>query len=47
MNDHSYAAGILLKCSGVALPKPNKTYDNTIKPDGYVEVKLPDGVIIH
>ena len=54
LNAITWTAGIEVPAGGVKttakqlqLAPINKTYDNTIKPDGYVEVKLPDGVIIH
>ena len=53
LNAITWTAGIEVPAGGVKttakqlqLAPINKTYENTIKPDGYVEVKLPDGVII-
>ncbi len=53
LNAITWTAGIEVPAGGVKttakqlqLAPINKTYDNTKKPDGYVEVKLPDGVII-
>ena len=53
LNAITWTAGIEVPAGGVKttakqlqLAPINKTYENTIKPDGYVEAKLPDGVII-
>jgi hypothetical protein len=53
LNAITWTAGIEVPEGGVKttakqlqLAPINKTYENTKKPDGYVEVKLPDGVII-
>ena len=53
LNAITWTAGIDVPAGGVKttakqlqLAPINKTYDNTIKPDGYVEVKLPDGITI-
>jgi hypothetical protein len=40
------AGGIKTRATQLQLAPINKTYDNTKKPDGYVPVKLPDGVTI-
>jgi hypothetical protein len=53
MNAIVWTAGIEVPKGGVKtnatqlqLAPINKTYENTKKPDGYVEPKLPDGVTI-
>jgi hypothetical protein len=53
MNAIVWTAGIEVPAGGVKttatqlqLAPINKTYENTKKPDGYVEPKLPDGVTI-
>ena len=53
LNAITWTAGIEVPAGGVRttakqlqLAPINKTYENTKKPDGYVEVKLPDGVIV-
>jgi hypothetical protein len=38
--------GVKSTATQLQLAPINKTYENTKKPDGYVEVKLPDGVTI-
>jgi len=40
------AGGVKTKATQLQLAPINKTYENTKKPDGYVEPKLPDGVTI-
>jgi hypothetical protein len=53
LNAITWTAGIEVPAGGVKtsakqlqLAPINKTYENTKKPDGYVEVKVPDGLII-
>ncbi len=40
------AGGVKTNAKQLQLAPINKTYDNTKKPDGYVEVQLPDGLTI-